>query len=615
MIYLIIGIIRGGIEVKKIKVNFNIKRTISSIGSFLFKGLKKLFKELVTTLKYMGIGIFKVFDYIITNLINIFSYVIYAIIFVLEHIGKFTIWLGNIVYNHILKFIFRELYYLLKAFYKGVYRVGKILFYEFPLFIFNSFSDFFDLIAKKIKMFNERIAYFFKHTPSTVGDYFKDKFNNLTIVKYYRNKKERELEVLLIDKFGKDAERTDKKLTYKYLVRNSEGKLITGYFAGFSKLDVHSYLLDEGYEVYEIKTNWWINFVHGESKYLEKKMKNKDLVFWLAQLSTYLKAGIPLTDAVKILAEQDKRKKYKKVYDSVVYELSMGESFSEALRKQGNVFPALLVNMIKAAELIGDLESTLDDMSSYYEEKEVTKKQMVGSLTYPAIILVFTIAVTTFMLVYIVPQFADVYTSLNSELNPFTQALLDLSSFLKNNGILLLCVVILIIIALTFLYKRVKAFRTIVQYIVMHIPVVGKLIIYNEMNLFAKTFAVLNKNNILLTDSIDILSKITKNEFYKMIMYDTISNLLRGGKISLSFKNNWAVPPLAYYMITTGESTGELSEMLEKVSEYYQREQRTLANTLKTLIEPILMVVLAVIIGGMMVAILVPMYDIGQGIL
>ena len=600
---------------KKIKINFNIKRILSSTGKFIFKGLKKLFKELIITLKYMGIGIFKVFDYIITNLINIFSYIIYAGIFVLEHIGKFTIWLGNVVYNYILKFIFKELYYLFRAFYKGVYRVGKLLFYEFPLFIFNSFSDFFDLIAKKIKMLSEKIAYFFRHTPSAIGDYFKDKFNNLTIVKHYRNKKERELEVLLIDKFGKDAERTDKKLTYKYLVRNSDGKLITGYFAALSKLDVHSYLLDEGYEVYDIKTNWWINFTHGHSKYLERKMRNKDLIFWLAQLSTYLKAGIPLTDAVKILAEQDKRKKYKKVYDSVVYELSMGESFSEALRKQGNVFPALLINMIKAAELIGDLESTLDDMSSYYEEKEVTRKQMISSLTYPAIIFIFTIAVTAFMLIYIVPQFADVYISLNSKLNPFTQALLDLSTFLKNNGILLLFTLFIIIIILTFLYKKVKAFRALVQFIVMHIPVVGKLIIYNEMNLFAKTFAVLNKNNILLTDSIDILSKITKNEFYKMIMYDTISNLLRGEKISLSFKNNWAVPPLAYYMITTGESTGELSEMLEKVSEYYQREQRTLANTLKTLIEPVLMVVLAVIIGGMMVAILVPMYDIGQGIL
>ena len=109
------------------------------------------------------------------------------------------------------------------------------------------------------------------------------------------------------------------------------------YFAALSRLDTHSYLLDEGYEVYEIKTNWWINFIHGESRYTDKPMSTKDLIFWLAQLSTYIKSGIPLTDAVKILAEQDKRKKYKKVYDSVIYELSMGEAFSEALKKQGNV--------------------------------------------------------------------------------------------------------------------------------------------------------------------------------------------------------------------------------------------------------------------------------------
>ena len=149
----------------------------------------------------------------------------------------------------------------------------------------------------------------------------------------------------------------------------------------------------------------------------------------------------------------------------------------------------------------------------------------------------------------------------------------------------------------------------------MHIPVIGKLIIYNEMNLFAKTFAVLNKNNILLTDSMDILSKITNNEFYKMLIYDTISNLLRGDKISLSFKDNWCVPPLAYYMISTGESTGELSSMLEKVSSYYQREQRSLSNTLKSLIEPILIVFLAVIVGTIMIAILVPMYNVSSSIL
>ena len=293
----------------------------------------------------------------------------------------------------------------------------------------------------------------------------------------------------------------------------------------------------------------------------------------------------------------------------------MGESFSDALKKQGSTFPVLLINMVKAAELIGDLETTLDEMSEYYNEKESTKKQMISALTYPAVILVFTIAVTAFMLVYIVPQFSEVYSSLGTEINPLTMMLLNLSAFLKSNGITLIIVVVGIIIVMVILYKRVKAFRTLIQYIYMHIPVIGKLVIYNEMNMFAKTFAVLNKNNVLLTDSMDILSKITNNEFYKMIMYDTISNLHRGEKISESFKDNWAIPSLAYYMIATGESTGELGQMLEKVSEYYQREQRALAGTLKTLIEPVLMVVLAVIVGGIMVAVLVPMYQVGEGIL
>ena len=437
----------------------------------------------------------------------------------------------------------------------------------------------------------------------------------MSVVKHYRNKKERELEVLLIDKTGKDAERSEEKQTYQYLARNHEGKLIKGYFAAQSKLDVHSYLLDAGYTVYEIKTNKWINFTHGESKLLEKKMKNKDLVFWLAQLATYLKAGIPLTDAVKILAEQDKRKKYKKTYDSIIYELSMGESFSEALRKQGPVFPPLLINLIKAAELVGDLESTLDDMSEYYNEREATKKQMISALTYPIVILVFATIVLVFLLVYIVPKFADIYLSLNAKMNPYTQFLLDLSAFLNSKGLWVLVFLISGVLFFRILYKKLKAFRLIIQFILMHLPVVGKLMIYNEIHLFSKTFAMLDKNNVLLTDSIDILSKITNNEFYKMIMYDTISNLLRGDKISLSFKDNWAVPSLAYYMITTGESTGELGTMLEKVSDYYQREQKALATSLKALVEPILMVVLAVMVGGIMVAILVPMYDMGQNIL
>ncbi len=586
----------------------NIFKTIITYISLFIKVIlniiKKIGKEISTTGKYISIGLFKTFDFLLTRIITFVSYVYYALVYICMFI-----------YKYFLKFIFNEIYLLFKAIYKGFIRVVQISFYELPVFLVRSLSDFVDIIAKKFKNVTERISYFFTHTPNKIKDYFINKWNNLSIVKHYKNKKERELEVLLIDKFGKDAEKTDKKLTYEYLARNIEGKLVKGYFAALSRLDVHTYLLDNGFEVYEIKTNWWINLLHGESRYLDKQMNTKDLIYWLAQLSTYLKSGVPLTDAVKILATQDKRRKYKKIYDSIIYELSMGESFSEALKKQGNVFPALLINMIKAAELIGDLEGTLDNMSGYYEEKEETRKQMVSALTYPSVILIFALVVVAFMMIYLIPEFEKIYKSLGSEITGITKSLIGMSIFLKQNIITILLGIILILIIYRILYKKVKPFRTVMQYIYMHLPVVGNLIIYNEMTLFAKTFAVLNKNNILLTDSIDILSKITDNEFYKMIMYDTISNLLRGEKISLSFKDNWAVPPLAYYMITTGEGTGDLSSMLERVSDYYEREQRALANTLKTLVEPILMVVLAGIVGTVMISILGPMYNIGSEII
>lgn len=599
--------------------NFSILSFVKKILLFLFKSIIKIVQltlnEIYKTLKLAGYGLFKIFDVIITNLISVITYVIYGFIYMFEYIGKFTYKVGNFTYKYILYPVINELYCLFKAIFIGFYKVIKVSFYEFPLFVFNSFSDFFDLLAKKLKQSKKSTRDFLKNAPNIIKNYFVNKFNNLSVVKHYRNKKERELEILLIDKNGKDAERSAKKQTYQYLARDENNKLVKGYFASLSKLDVHSYLIDAGFEVYEIKTNWWINFAHNKSKYLENPMKTKDLIFWLTQLSTYIKSGIPLTDAVKILSEQDKRKKYKKVYSSVIYELTIGETFSEALKKQGNVFPALLINMIKASELIGDLENTLDDMGRYYEEKEITRKQMVGAMIYPSIILVFAVIVIAFMLLYIVPEFEKVYLQLGGEMNAITKLLLSISAFLKSKIFIIISIIVTVIVVFVILYKKVKAFKTLVQYIYMHIPVIGKLVIYNEINLFAKTFAVLNKNNVLLTDSIDILSKITTNEFYKMLMYDTISNLLRGDKISLSFKDNWAVPQLAYYMITTGESTGELSSMLEKVSQYYSREQRNLSTTLKTLVEPILMVFLAVVVGGIMVGVLLPMYDIGSGLL
>lgn len=566
---------------------------------------KNIISEIVILIKSVGVGIFGVVDMIISFIVSFCSYLIWGVKNIIE-----------VIWNFCFKSIWGEIYILAVSIYEGAKYILTISFYDLPLFIYNKCSkyvyDVYNYTKRYIETIKEKIEKEKKEETQTLSqkleNYIKEKYENLSFVKAAREKKEASLIILTINPNGNDAVRTEAKQTYRYLARNKDGKLVKGYFAALSRLDVYSYLIDEGMTVYEIVTNWAINFFHTESSSIKKKMKNKDLVFWLAQLSTYIKAGIPLTDAVKVLAEQDKRKKYKSVYDAVIYELTMGETFSEALNKQGNVFPALLVNMIKSAEMIGNIEGTLDEMSAYYQEVEDTKRAVISALAYPCIVLIFAIAIVVFMLVYIVPQFVDVYESMNAELNPVTIITLNISAFLQNEYMKIIEVILAVVVIYTYLYKKVKAFRAMMQHIFMKLPVIGNLIIYKEISLFARTFATLNKNNVLLTDSIDILGKITSNEIYKGIMYRTINNLLKGEKMSETFKDNWAVPQVAYYMILTGESTGELAAMLDKVGDYYQKLQKNSVNMLKTFIEPIMIIFLALIVGFILIAIVVPMF-------
>ncbi|MCI8394004.1 MAG: type II secretion system F family protein [Bacilli bacterium] len=410
---------------------------------------------------------------------------------------------------------------------------------------------------------------------------------------------------------GNGAIRSKEPKVFKFTAKNKNGKIESGVISGFSKLDVNTFLVQEEYEVYNIISNEWTEFIYGQTSIFTPKMKTKDLLFWLTQLSTYIKSGITLTDSIKILNNQmGKNKNYKRAFQSIVYELTMGESFSKALEKQGVMFPALLINMIKAAEATGELEETLSDMANYYDEIDKTHKQMISAITYPSVILVFSIAVITFILVFIIPQFVEIYKESEVEINGLTLFIIHMSDFLKENIGFLLIIAIASIAVLIFSYQKVKAFRKSMQTFLMHVPVFGKIMIYNEMAVFAKTFSSLLRNNVFITESIDILSKITNNEIYKEIMYNTINNIVKGEKISEAFKNQWAVPEVAYYMIVTGESTGQLAEMMSKVSSYYQEMHRSIISSLKAFIEPVLITFLAVIVGGIILAVIVPMFNL-----
>ena len=440
----------------------------------------------------------------------------------------------------------------------------------------------------------------------------KKKTKKQKVYKYsakYLAKLEEEKKELQLDLQNAGATRSKTPHVYLYKVKEASGRIITGTMNGLSKLDINSYLINEGYEIYSIKTSPFIDFVYKDSSFFGKKMSTKDLIFWLTQLSTYIKAGLTLNESIKILATQMKGNKARTTaFKAISYELTLGESFSSALEKQGTMFPALLINMIKAAEASGTLVETLDDMSSYYTEINETHKQMISAMTYPSIITIFAIGVVIFILLYVVPQFTDIYAQNGTEITGITKIVVDASNFLQREYLLLIGLILGTIVTIVILYKSVKAFKTTIQIFLMRLPIIKDVIIYNELTIFSKTFASLLRNNVFITDSMDILSRITNNEVYRAILYRTINNIIKGEKISEAFKDHWAIPDVAYYMIVTGESTGDLANMMQKVSEYYQLLHKNIINNLKAFIEPIMISFLAIIVGIIIVAVIGPMF-------
>lgn len=446
-------------------------------------------------------------------------------------------------------------------------------------------------------------------SPITLKNSIAKKYQDSSFVKAARNKRDMNRQALLINFDGEDAVKSDKKILYEYVAKNAEGKVIKDYFEAFSKVEVHSFLLSEGYEVYSIRSSQWISFLHGRSSVNRVKIKTKDLIFFVTQLSTYIKAGIPLAEALKILSRQYKKVAYKKIFSAIIYDLTMGESFSEALTKQGAAFPRLLINMIKTAEMTGELPEALDDMANYYTEADKTRKQMITALMYPTMVFFFAIGVITFILIWVIPQFVTIYESMDASKIPgFTLFVIQVSAFLKKYLLWIILGLIIFTIIFIYLYKNIKMFRTIIQWLAMHIPVLGNVIIYNEVTMFTKTFASLLKHNVFITDSMDILNKITNNEIYKMLILDTITNIAHGDKISLAFKDHWAFPIPAYEMLVTGEKTGQLPDMMAKVSVYYQEMHAQSVARIKTFIEPILIIFLTVMVGIIILAIILPMF-------
>lgn len=414
---------------------------------------------------------------------------------------------------------------------------------------------------------------------------------------------------------GADKKTTVKLKRFKYKVKDQTGNTIESYFDAENKVDVESFLINKGLTIISIDEDKLSTKLGLANMSSSTKMKSKDLNFFLTQLSTYVKAGIPLLDSMEILSRQAKKKNTQMLYRKIVFDLNRGLSFSECLEKQGKVFPKMLINMLKTSEMTGDLTGVLDDMAAYYKRQDSNRKQIINAMTYPSVLMVFAVAVLTFVITYVVPSFTSMYESTGSDLPGITVAIINISDFITGNWYYIIGVIALVVIIFYLLYHSSNKFKYGVQYLIMHIPVVKDIVKYNQLVTFTSTFSTLIKHDVFITDSMDILSKITENEIYKKMINDAIVNLSKGNGVSVAFKGQWAFPETAYEMLVTGEKTGKLGEMMEHVAAYYQEEQTNIVSRLKSLIEPIMIVLLAVIVGVILLAVVVPMFDIYSTIL
>ena len=409
-----------------------------------------------------------------------------------------------------------------------------------------------------------------------------------------------------MNEFAHTTEKVRKPLiAYRYTIINSLGKKESGTFDAENPNEVRTFLLSQDYQVLDVKerSKWDID-IGGA------KLKANDLAFSLTQLSTYIKAGIPLSDSVKILAKQTKKASLKKSFNQLVYELLKGESFSDAMALQAQTYPKLLVNMVKTAEMTGDLPTILDDMAEYYTAMDQTKKQMKSAMTYPAVVLTLAFGVLIFMLTYLVPQFITLFEDQGAELPALTRFIVNLSTFIREKWYVIIIVAVIAVGTFIYTYKKVQKFREFIQVMLMKMPVIGNIIIYNEIANFTKTFASLINHGVFITDSMEILAKITNNEIYHKIIDKTLENLAKGETISAAFRGEWAVPIVAYEMIVTGESTGQLGTMMEKVANHFQMLHKTVIDQMKSLVEPLMICMLAGIVGVILVSIIQPMFSI-----
>jgi type IV pilus assembly protein PilC len=348
-----------------------------------------------------------------------------------------------------------------------------------------------------------------------------------------------------------------------------------------------------------------------EKQAKRKKIKLTELTVFTQQLAAMLEAGLPLVSALDALQEQTENPVFQIIVRNVKDDVSAGRSFSESCAEYPRAFPNLFVSMVEAGEASGGLAEILDKTSTYFEDTVKLVKQVKGALVYPAVVITLAIILVNVLLVFVIPVFAEMFEGFDAELPAPTTFLIGLSNFLKGYIIYILAG----LFATIWLTKRFTATprgRRVKDVVITKIPVVSELIRKVNLSRFCRTYAILMRSGVPILKTLSIVAAASGNTFIEASCKKISKHISQGGQVSDVVAEDPYFPPMVKHMSRAGETTGNVDGMLVKVADFYDAEVDTLVKALTSLMEPLLITFLGVVIGGIVMAMFLPIFQLSS---
>lgn len=403
------------------------------------------------------------------------------------------------------------------------------------------------------------------------------------------------------------------KQTFYWVGINKNGERVNGTLDAIDSNDAHNILDNDGIEIIKlVMTKKSEGSFFGFKLYGKKRIKQREILLFTRYLSTMLSAGLPVTQALDIISHDQDNPSVQALILSIKSSIEGGKTLSEAFSKHPNHFSPLYCSLIHAGEQSGTLDKILIRLASYLERSENLKSKVKKAMMYPAAIITVALFVSSILLVFVVPQFEKMFKSFGAELPIFTQIVVNFSRFLRNYWWLFISVIIISYYSIKYWIKTSENAKLFLDKWLLRLYIVGPIMQKSILARYSRTLSTSLDAGMPIVDSLVTISDVVSNRIYKQAVLGICDDVRSGRQLSVSMSTSKLFPNMMIQMVAVGEASGSLENMLSRVADYYEEEVNGIVDTLSSLLEPLIMLVLGVIIGGFVIAMYVPIFRIGS---